>query len=202
MLTPPAAAAGTAASGTAAAGTAALGAAAAGAAALGPAEIDRRLSVVIGASGAAAGADRARLIVIRHGKVAVIERFRAGQHYFVWPGGGVEEGETIPAAARREAAEELGVAVTLGKLRAVIHAVRDDGSTLRHWCFDASTESGDIGIAGGPEASPSPEDGTYAAVWIDLRTLDPARVWPFALTRLIAANQGSWPAKVLELTDP
>jgi 8-oxo-dGTP diphosphatase len=169
---------------------------------LGAAEIERRLSAVMDESGAAAGSDRARLVIIHEGKVAAIERFRVGQHYFVLPGGGVEAGETIPAAARREAAEELGVPVTLGRLRAVVHAVTDDGGALRHWCFDASTDSSDIAVAGGPEASPSPEDGTYAAVWIDLRTLDPERVWPFALARLIAANQGSWPAEVLEITDP
>jgi 8-oxo-dGTP diphosphatase len=168
---------------------------------LGAAEIARRLAAVMDASSAAAGGDRARLIVIRQGKVAAIERFRAGQHYFVLPGGGVEEGETIPEAARREAAEELGVAVVLGKLRAVIHAVSGDGSALRHWCFDASTDSADIAIAGGPESDPKPEDGTYAAVWIDLATLDPERVWPFALARLIVAHQGNWPAEVLELID-
>jgi 8-oxo-dGTP diphosphatase len=169
---------------------------------LGTAEIARGLTAVMDADGAAAGSDRARIVVIRAGRIAAIERFRTGQHYWVLPGGGVEAGETIPQAAMREVAEELGVAISLGSLRAVIHTVSEAGTAQRHWCFDACTDSDDIAIAGGPEASPSPEDGTYAAVWLDLRTLDPARVWPFALARLIAATQGHWPAEVLELTGP
>jgi 8-oxo-dGTP diphosphatase len=169
---------------------------------LGADEIARRLTAVMDVAGASAGSDRARLVVIRDGRLAAIERFRSGQHYFVLPGGGVEAGETIAQAAVRGASEELGVAITLGPLRAVIHEVSRDHATVRHWCFDARSESPDIAIRGGPEAQPMSEKGTYAAVWIDLRTLDPGQVWPFALARLLVANLGTWPARVLELTDP
>jgi len=154
------------------------------------------------AAGAAKGTDRARLVVVRDGKLAAIERHRQGQHYWVLPGGGVGEGETILEAAMREAAEELGVPISLGSLRAIIHAANADGSVQRHRCFDATAESADITIAGGPEASPSPADGTYAAVWLDLATLDPSRIWPSALACLIAAANGAWAADVLELTGP
>jgi 8-oxo-dGTP diphosphatase len=167
---------------------------------LGPAEIARRLTLVMAAEGAASGADRARVVIVRKGKVAAIERFRQGQHYWVMPGGGVEKGETVAQAALREAVEELGVAVRLGSLRAVIYDRLEDASVQRHWCFDASTDTDDIAIGGGPEASPAPGDGSYSAVWLELGVLGTRRIWPPALVALIAVYQGNWPDEVLEVS--
>ena len=54
-------------------------------------------------------------------QVALIERFRAGYHYFVFPGGGADEGETIEEAAIREMEEETGLRVTVKRKLAEIH---------------------------------------------------------------------------------
>ena len=56
---------------------------------------------------------RAGIILIEDNKVALIERHRAGLDYFVFPGGGVDEGETHEQGAIREAMEELGVEVAI-----------------------------------------------------------------------------------------
>ena len=56
---------------------------------------------------------RAGIVLIQEGKVALIERHRAGLDYFVFPGGGVDEGESPEQAAIREAMEELGVEVAI-----------------------------------------------------------------------------------------
>jgi len=42
---------------------------------------------------------RAGVVLIEHNKVALIERHRAGLDYFVFPGGGMDEGETPEGAA-------------------------------------------------------------------------------------------------------
>jgi 8-oxo-dGTP diphosphatase len=54
---------------------------------------------------------RAGIVLIKENKVALIERYRAGLHYFIFPGGGVDEDESPEQAASREALEELGITV-------------------------------------------------------------------------------------------
>jgi 8-oxo-dGTP diphosphatase len=162
----------------------------------------RVLGRVMDAAGAASGADRARVVIVRRGRVAAIERFRHGMHYWLLPGGGVEEGETIAQAALREAAEELGVPVTLGSLRVLVHVEQRDGSWQRHWCFDASTEADDIAVVGGPEIGGPPEHGTYRAVWLDLDSIGSRDFWPSPPVRMVAANLGRWPAGMVEAWEP
>lgn len=165
---------------------------------LGAEEIAHRLGVAMDEPGARSGLDRARVILIRHGRFAAIERVRAGRRYWLFPGGGVEAGETPPQAALRESSEELGVPVRLGPLRVLIHRLLDDGSVVRHWCFEASCDRDDITIAGGPELSPAPEGGTYRAVWLDLASLRRREVYPAELARLVALHSHGWPTHVLE----
>lgn len=60
---------------------------------------------------------RAAVILLNAaGEVALIERRRDGLHYFLFPGGAVETGETVEQAAVREAAEELGLRVAIARL--------------------------------------------------------------------------------------
>ena len=56
---------------------------------------------------------RAGIVLIKDNKVALIERHRAGLDYFVFPGGGMDEGETPEQAAIRETMEELGIEVAI-----------------------------------------------------------------------------------------
>ncbi len=63
---------------------------------------------------------RAAIVLLRDNKVALIERYRAGMHYFAFPGGHVEPGESPEEAAVREAKEELGLDVSIQRLLAEI----------------------------------------------------------------------------------
>ena len=160
---------------------------------LGPAGIARQLAL----PGTGDGTDRARILLVRRGRLALIERVRAGERYWVVPGGGVEAGETLAVAARREAAEELGLPVTLGPLRIVAHVPAADG-WQRQWCFEASADSDEIAVTAGPELHRSPADGTHRAVWLGLDDLAGRPVWPEPAVRALLAHQGGWPAAVIE----
>ncbi len=112
--------------------------------------------------------DRAGVVLVDGGRVALIERHRDGLHYFVFPGGGVEPGESFEEAAVREAAEELGLEVRLGELIAEI----EFGGTQRY--FRASVVGGELGTGPGSFSG----EGTYAPVWVGLGELGGLDVRP------------------------
>lgn len=65
--------------------------------------------------------DRGSVVLIENNRVALIKRTREDAVYYVFPGGGIEEGETPEMGAVREAFEELGVRVQLNELLATVN---------------------------------------------------------------------------------
>lgn len=136
---------------------------------------------------------RAGIVLIEDGKVALIERHRAGLDYYVFPGGGVDEGETPEQAAVREAKEELGVDVAVRQKIAEIHF---DLSKQIYFLVDRV--SGEFGTGTGEEftdADPdSPEEGIYISIWMsldELRRHD--NVYPAGLKELLLkAQKDGW----------
>ena len=59
---------------------------------------------------------RASAIIIQDGKILLIHRHKNGQEYWVFPGGGVEEGETVEQTFVREVEEETSLKIINFKL--------------------------------------------------------------------------------------
>ena len=143
--------------------------------------------------------ERAGVLIIRNGRVALIERHTQGRRFWAIPGGGVKPGETVADAAHREAEEELGVPVNLGALRVRIdHRERDD-SIQRQWYFEATVHSDAIRVVG-PEIESS-QRGTYRAVWMELDDVEVEATHPVAIARLISQLRGQWPRDVIEIDE-
>ena len=114
---------------------------------------------------------RAGIVLIQENKVALIERHRAGLHYFVFPGGGVDEGETAEQAAIREAMEELGIEVAIKQKVAEVQL----GQKSRQIYFLVDRIGGEFGTGSGEEYTDSdpqdPEEGIYIPVWMPIEEL-------------------------------
>jgi 8-oxo-dGTP pyrophosphatase MutT (NUDIX family) len=128
---------------------------------------------------------RARVVIVDDGRVALIKRVRAGRTYYLFPGGGVEPGETPEQAAIREAHEELGVDVDLGTPR-----YEEDFDRSRFVYFDARIVGGEFGTGLWPDHADRDDEararsGTHEPVWIPLAELDGLDVRPGALVELL-----------------
>ena len=142
---------------------------------------------------------RAAVILIQDGKIALLERNRRGTRYFVFPGGGVDKGETVEQAAAREADEELGVQVTVSRMVAELWY-----NGMPQYYFLAELTGGDFGSGHGKEMSSSSDSGqgSYRPCWIPVTELTTLPVLPSALARYILnACRDGWPEQPLRLRE-
>jgi len=138
---------------------------------------------------------RAGIVLIEDNKVALIERHRAGLHYFVFPGGGVDEGESPEQAAIRETMEELGLEVAIKHKVAEVHL----GQKSRQVYFLVEQTGGKFGTGVGDEFTDSdpnnPEEGNYFPVWMPINELQQhEKIFPADVAKLVVKSQtDGWP---------
>jgi 8-oxo-dGTP pyrophosphatase MutT (NUDIX family) len=136
--------------------------------------------------------NRAGIILIEENKLALIERHRTGRHYFAFPGGGIDEGESPQQAAIREAEEELGILVEVKqKVAEVVF-----NEKTQHY-FLVKKISGEFGTGTGEEYGEyNPTHGTFQPVWMPLTDILNNNVLPRELADLVVrfAKEG-WPAE-------
>ncbi|MFJ8063548.1 NUDIX domain-containing protein [Psychrobacillus sp. NPDC096426] len=124
--------------------------------------------------------NRGATVIIENGRVALIKRTKPHVTYYVFPGGGIEEGETPEEAAIRETHEELGVHVRIHRLLKVL-----DYNGRQHF-FLADIIGGKFGTGTGEEYShTSVQRGIYEPIWIDLNDLSTLDVRPKVIAELL-----------------
>jgi 8-oxo-dGTP diphosphatase len=137
---------------------------------------------------------RAGIVLIQDGKVALIERHRAGMDYFVFPGGGMDEGETPEQAAVRESMEELGIEVAIRQKISEIQF----GQKSRQIYFLVEQVSGEFGTGSGEEytdADPNdPDEGIYIPIWMSIDELPlHQNIYPARVSELVVRSlQEGW----------
>lgn len=122
---------------------------------------------------------RAGVIIIRDGKILLLHRRKYGRRYYLVPGGGVEEGETVEEAAVREAREETGLDVTLVRKLWAVESHRQ----TEHY-FLCGGFNGRLRL-GGPEAQRQSQDNVYRLEWVPLSALDGIPLFPAYLAEKI-----------------
>lgn len=137
--------------------------------------------------------NRAGIILIEDNKLALIERHKQGRHYFSFPGGGVDEGETEEQAAVREAEEELGIRVEI--LHKAAEIVRTNKRNQIY--FLVKRVSGEFGTGTGEEFKDNdPVHGTFLPLWMPLEDILNKNVLPRELAELVVrSHQQGWKAE-------
>ncbi|QFU15653.1 NUDIX hydrolase [Microvirga thermotolerans] len=111
-------------------------------------------------------------VVLREGHVLLVRRAHppdAGLWGF--PGGKIEYGETVAAAARRELLEETSVEAEAGDVLATLDVLdRDEDGRLHHHYILIAVRC--LWISGEPAAG----DDALEARWIPVSDLDPAQL--------------------------
>jgi mutator protein MutT len=141
---------------------------------------------------------RAVAILIEGDQVAVIERHRAGRHYFTFPGGGVDAGETAEQAVVREVEEELGLRVGVDRKVAEIwfHGNRQE-------YFLVHRIDGEFGTGQGEEYSDfRPEHGTYQPRMVPIADLLQYPILPVEMALLLVqSHPDAWPEKPVIISE-
>jgi 8-oxo-dGTP pyrophosphatase MutT (NUDIX family) len=138
--------------------------------------------------------NRAGIILIENDKLALIERHRGGMHYFIFPGGGIDEGESPEHAAVRETEEELGIKVQI-KQKVVEAKFHND---IQYY-FLVEKIGGEFGTGTGEEYGEyNPLYGTYHPLWMPLNDVLNNNVLPHELASVVVqfAKEG-WPLETL-----
>ncbi|WP_342506912.1 NUDIX domain-containing protein [Sporosarcina sp. FSL K6-2383] len=126
--------------------------------------------------------NRASSVIIENNKVALIKRVRAGQEYYVFPGGGIEQDESPEQAAIRETFEELGVHVAI---KGSLGIVNYNG--LQSF-FIAEVVGGVFGTGEGEEFKGECKNrGTYEPMWVELEQLSSLDVHPIEIAEKVSS---------------
>lgn len=107
-------------------------------------------------------------IVIKDNKLLVIHRIKKGKEYYVFPGGGVEKGETNQDALLREINEETSVMVNIDRL-VYIH----DYETSQQFYYLCNYQSGRPQLACGSieKQRIKTKKDFYQPLWVNISQL-------------------------------
>lgn len=128
---------------------------------------------------------RAVGIIVKDQKILVFERYRYGQHYFAFPGGGVEtEDENEEEAMKREIKEELSLDVIKSQFLFMVETQNDQGYFPRSdqdpnqnnkYCpfqyFYFVTDFSGVPELGGSEKERNCKDNQYIITWLPIHDL-------------------------------
>ena len=104
---------------------------------------------------------RATAIIVKNNLILLIHRFRGGKEFFVLPGGGVEDNETIEEALIREIKEETNYDAKIN--RKLLERYNEFDDRIHHY-FLITDFSGNLQL-GGPELKINSDSDRYLLEW-------------------------------------
>ena len=135
------------------------------------------------------------IVDVADDKILMIHRNHDDNLYYIVPGGGVEEGETVVEAAHREADEETGLVIELGELlwKRPFSTPMSNGTIIdqMEYAYLITQFSGTPHLSG-PEFERQSETNIYSLEWMSLADFPNQVVYPSGTDkeRLLAALNG------------
>ena len=104
-------------------------------------------------------------MIVKNDKVLLMRRIRNGQEYYVFPDGGVKEGESTETATIREIKEELSINPKIDKL---LFEIENQGRQEYYYLIKEFSGQPQLG---GEEKQRMNENNQYYPVWMELDKL-------------------------------
>jgi 8-oxo-dGTP diphosphatase len=137
---------------------------------------------------------RVAVVVERGGAILLVRHQKPERDpYWVLPGGRLEPGETIPECARRELAEETGLAARFSGILYVGEFLRERRHTIDVVARMAPTGDADAVLGSDPEVAPEAEPTLQEVRWMDVDGLRGIELLPDSVKRrLLEDANGGW----------
>lgn len=117
-------------------------------------------------------ADRVRAIIIKQNSVLLIKRTKNNSNYWVFPGGGIDPGETNELALVRECKEELGIDINLHQLYLELKSSKPKIKGQMEFFYICEIIGGVLGNVNGLEYQKnSGYEGKHEIDWVDIKSL-------------------------------
>lgn len=122
---------------------------------------------------------RAVAIIVNNGEVLLMHRINSGKEYYVFPGGGVENEETVEQAVLREVQEETSLEVKIEKL--LYHHILDDNT--EQFFYLCHYVSGEPKLGDGNEARDMEKSNVnfYNPIWYEIKGLSQLLLYPLEI---------------------
>jgi len=128
---------------------------------------------------------RAAGILVREGELLLVRHEKNGRSYWLFPGGGVDYGETAAAALRREFLEECGLAVDVGDLVLVHDSIPPDNHRqVLNLYFRVSVRGGEL--------RPGSDGVLKDARFQPLGEVETLTVYPKVVPRVLEGIREGW----------
>lgn len=114
---------------------------------------------------------RAVAVIIKDNKILLLRRIKNGEEYFVFPGGGVEKGESIKDATVREMKEEFCIDIKIDRFLFKLFVPTNEHDSGRMSYFYLVKEFKGTPKLGGPEKKRMNKNNQYYPEWKKLNQL-------------------------------
>ncbi|MDE2144871.1 MAG: NUDIX domain-containing protein [Patescibacteria group bacterium] len=122
---------------------------------------------------------RAVAIIVNDGDVLLLRRISHGKEYYVFPGGGVENGETVEQAVEREAWEETSLKIKIKKL--LYHHIYNDNTEQFFYLCDYLSGEPKLGDANEAQEMARSSVNFYNPEWHEIKNLPRLLLYPLEI---------------------